>query len=430
MNLKKLFAALLTLILCMTLCLPASAAEWKDEEFSFTVPEEFVYTFSRSVPMDDPSWALAGIADPSAMLKEYQEMGVLADFYTEGRKNNFKVLSKSNSTTENVFSLRDMTEAERNEFIDKLVKTDTEGVTMEKSFVELDGQPFYRLQIDSVTSMGEIHELQYGTIFNGHTLTFVTYSETELSEEQVALLEKAAFSFHALQILEKPEPEPVNAILILGLLVILIVVVVAPFVYMPLRSRREKKQKAEMAERLSAYHKAHEDGSGYGEVQFVNETECTKEAVRTFSKYHAYVKNLPSMLIGGILCATVVILAFFFDVTWWMKLAAVAVTVYFLYRTINMGNAVERVQQKVFGRGLSSTARYTFFEEGFRVAGIQSASVYPYFQIQSIKKHGHYLYLYYSPDNAYPIDQFGFTQGEFEEFSSFILKKTEKSKRA
>ena len=130
------------------------------------------------------------------------------------------------------------------------------------------------------------------------------------------------------------------------------------------------------------------------------------------------------------MCASVLALAFTFDVTWWMKLAAVAVAVYFLYRAINMGTAVEKVQQKVFGRGVSSTARYTFFDEGFRVAGIQSASVYPYFQITTVRKHGHYLYLYYSQDNAYPVDQFGSTQGEFEEFSRFISEKTAKSKKA
>lgn len=430
MNWKKIFAALLTAVLCAIICLPASAEEWKNEEFSFTVPEEIVYTFSPAVLQEDPSWALAGIADPSAMLKEYREMGVLTDLYTEGRKCNLKVLSKSNNTTETIFNLRDMPEEEKSQFLDKLAQAETEGVTVEKSYVDFGGQPFYRIQIDSVTSMGEIHELQYGTIFNGHTLTFVTYSEKALSEEQAALLEKAASSFQILQLLEKPEPKPLNLALMLALLVVLVVVVVAPFIYIPVRNRQEKKRKAEMAERLSAYHKAHENGSGYGEVRFVNETDCTREAVQTFSRYHAYGKNLASLLIGGLLCASVLALAFTFDVTWWMKLAAVAVAVYFLYRAINMGTAVEKVQQKVFGRGVSSTARYTFFDEGFRVAGIQSASVYPYFQITTVRKHGHYLYLYYSQDNAYPVDQFGFTQGEFEEFSRFISEKTAKSKKA
>lgn len=70
MNWKKIFAALLTAVLCAVICLPASAEEWKNEEFSFTVPEEIVYTFSPAVLQEDPSWALAGIADPSAMLKE------------------------------------------------------------------------------------------------------------------------------------------------------------------------------------------------------------------------------------------------------------------------------------------------------------------------------------------------------------------------
>ena len=55
-----------------------------------------------------------------------------------------------------------------------------------------------------------------------------------------------------------------------------------------------------------------------------------------------------------------------------------------------------------------------------------SASVYPYFQITDVRKHGHYVYLYYGPDNAYMVDQFGFKLGEYEDFLKFISEKTGK----
>ena len=74
----------------------------------------------------------------------------------------------------------------------------------------------------------------------------------------------------------------------------------------------------------------------------------------------------------------------------------------------------------------SSTAHYAFYDEAFRVSGIQSASVFPYFQIVDVRKHGHYIYLYYGPENAYMVDQFGFSKGEFSDFVKFISEKTGK----
>ena len=62
------------------------------------------------------------------------------------------------------------------------------------------------------------------------------------------------------------------------------------------------------------------------------------------------------------------------------------------------------------------------------IFSIQRSSGYPvpYFQITDVRRRGQYLYLYYGPDNAYMVDQYGFTQGEFEEFQQFIREKTGK----
>lgn len=52
--------------------------------------------------------------------------------------------------------------------------------------------------------------------------------------------------------------------------------------------------------------------------------------------------------------------------------------------------------------------------------------MFPYFQIVDVRKHGHYIYLYYGPENAYMVDQFGFSKGEFSDFVKFISEKTGK----
>ena len=434
MKQKRTISALLLLLVCTALFLPVSAfAEtsghvWAGEDYKIALPEEVIYTFSPDVSFDDPSWVQAGIGDPVSMLEEYDEMNVVADFYTEGRAENVRVLSNTNNNIESMYDMKDLTEEERQSFLDS-VDTENDEVQLEKSFVEIGGQPFYRIRIDSVSSMGEVHELQYGTVVNGHTLTVLAVSETELTEAQTALLEKIANGVEITQRVPKPEPAPLNVAVLVVTLVVLAAVIVAPIIYLPLRKRRDKREKAKAAEMISQYRQTHTDENSYGAVRFVNETECTREAVRTFSRYHAYGKNLPALLLEGGLYLLVLGATFFFDLTWWLKLIAAAMVAYFAYRAISMSGNIEKIQQKVFSRGVSSTARYTFFEEGFRVAGIQSASVFPYFQITAVKQHGHYLYLYYGFDNAYLIDQFGFSLGSYEEFSAFIAEKTKKEKQ-
>ena len=126
------------------------------------------------------------------------------------------------------------------------------------------------------------------------------------------------------------------------------------------------------------------------------------------------------------LCVVTVCAAFLIDSVWWMKLAAVAVTAYYAYKLIAMPGAVEKIQIKVHSQGMSKTAHYTFYNDVFRVSGIQSANVVPYFQLTEVRRCGQYLYLYYGPDNAYLVDDYGFQQGESRDFEKFIRGKLQK----
>ena len=129
---------------------------------------------------------------------------------------------------------------------------------------------------------------------------------------------------------------------------------------------------------------------------------------------------------GTVLCLFMLGMAFLLDTEWWLKLLALGITIYYGYKIGTAGQATEKVQRKVFGRGVSDVARLAFYDEAFRVSGIQSASVFPYFQITAVRRHSHYLYLYYGPENAYLVDQYGFTLGDWESFLKFIAEKTGK----
>ncbi len=423
MKLKKLFTLILSLALALAVFgLPAEAEEWDGGDFTLTVPEEFVYIMTPYTAENDPVWALAKIVSATETIQEYQDDGVLADFRTEDGFS-VKLRQKSNDTTESIYTLRDMDEAELTEFVASMVQSQTEDLTVENEIFSVEDQPFYQITIEGVVNEEEVHEVMQGTFINGYNLWVDTYSVTEFTEEQLALVDALTSSMRFVNVLPRPETEPVDAALLLLLLAVLVIIIVAPLVYLPLQKRWDKKEKAKMADRLSQYRKEHPGDALSGVPLFVNETDCTREAIRAFSLYHVYGKGLPSLLVGAIMCAAVLIATLVFDMTWWLKIIAAVVAVYFAYKTISAPRNFQKVQEKVYGRGTSQTARYTFYEDGFRVAGVQSASTFPYFQISTVRRRGQYLYLYYGPDNAYMVDRYGFSLGEFEEFEKFIQQK-------
>ncbi len=427
MKLKKAAAVVLAAFLAAALSLPVSAKTWAADDFTLTVPEEFVYTFDQTTPEDDPGWALAGVGDPASVLSSYREMNVLASFYTEDGKTNVLVMEQESSMAKRLFNLKDASEEEKQELLDGLGEANSDQVSVTKAYQDVNGMPFYRFQVDSQIEGAQAHDVIYGTVLNGYSLIIDLYNgDKEITEEQFALQDSLVNSLQITRVLEKPEEEPANYAPMMILLGLLVIAIAAPFIYYPVKGKKNKREKDKMAERLSQYRQDHPEDDLSGEPRFLNATDCTKEAIHTFSVYHAYVKNVGALLAGVFLCALILAAAFALSAEWWLKLSAVVVAGYSAYRVFNMPSLVEKVQIKVFQRGVSSTARYAFYEEAFRVSGVQSASVYPYFQISAVRRHSHYLYLYYGPDNAYLVDQYGFEKGEFEEFEAFIREKTGK----
>lgn len=429
MKRNKWTAALLALVLMLALPLGASAETFSTEDFTIEIPEG-MYIFGPETSVDDPSWALAGVGDPQSKLDDYREMNGIAELVTEDGKTSVLIMQSESDTSQRIFNLRDLTEEEQQEFLDGVMRSRSDDIKVDKYYIDVNGQPFYRLRVDGAAEGIEYHEVQYATIVNGYSLGFDIYGgDVSVTQEQEDMLLDMVESITFSEILEKPETtvETKDMVVLAAVLVLLVLVILVPAVYLPIKSKRDKKLKAKLAEQLTAYHKSHGDSENHlGEMRFVNSTDCTKEAIHTFSFYQSYVKNIGSVLVGGFLCICAFVVAFALDADWWVKLLAVAIVVYYGYKVFNMPHALEKIQRKVYDRGVSSTAHYAFYDEAFRVSGIQSASVFPYFQIIDVRRHNHYIYLYYGPENAYMVDQYSFTLGEFDDFVKFISEKTGK----
>lgn len=422
-------AALLALVLLLALPLSAAAETFSTEDFTIEIPEG-MYQFGPTTSVDDPSWALAGVADPTTKLQTYQDMHGIAELITQDGETSILIMQNQTDTTESIFSLRDLSEEDKEKFLDGTMQSKSEDILVEKYYIDVNGQPFYRLRVDGSSEGMEYHEVQYATIINGYSLGFDIYGGDEtVTQEQEDMLLGIVESITFSEILEKPETTVTlqDYVVVAAVLVLLVMVILVPVVYVPIRNRKEKRLKAKLAEQLTQYHKDHGTSEkDLGELRFVNSTDCTKEAIHSFSLYQSYVKNLGSLLIGGVLCVAAFIVAFALDAEWWGKLLVVGIVVYYGYKVFSMPHTLEKIQRRVYDRGISSTAHYAFYDEGFRVSGIQSASVFPYFQIVDLRRHGHYLYLYYGPENAYMVDKFTFSLGQYEDFVKFISEKTGK----
>lgn len=408
---------------------PAMAETWEGAEYSFTAPEGMHQLGPDTLP-NDPVWALLGIADVTEKLKEYSDMGVLVNFVSEDGKTNINVMRRESDYSKNVYNVRSISEEDRQKVLEDLVQAQNDDFSVKREWFTAGDNLFYRVQIDTDQAEMEIHELIIGTIVNGYALNFdiVSTEETGFTDEQVAMLENMAASLKFTEIREKPEPDATSTLTTILLLVLLVAALALPFIYIPIKSKKEKKRKAHLAEQLSEYHKTHAPDTVEGEAVFSNSTDCTKEAIHKFAIYQAYIKNVGELCFGAVMCVAMLAAAFITDTEWWMKLAAVAIAGYYVYKIISASSAIEKVQRKVFGRGPSQTAHYSFYPGAFRVSGIQSASVVPYFQITEVRRQGQYLYLYYGPENAYMVDQYGFAMGDFEEFVKFIGEKTKREK--
>ncbi len=77
-------------------------------------------------------------------------------------------------------------------------------------------------------------------------------------------------------------------------------------------------------------------------MRFANSTDCTREAIKSFSIFHAYIKNIGSLIIGAVLSLVTVIITFTLDSEWWMKLLAVGIVVYYGYKIFSTPTNIEK----------------------------------------------------------------------------------------
>lgn len=439
MKRKRLSVLLLALMILLAAPFTVAAEQWNYDDFTVEVPEG-LYIFTPETSVSDPAWALAGITDPIETLDMYSNeengMNAIANFVSAGGKTNILVTRKASTNSQSIYNLADLNETEFDEFVNTLVGSEEESVTITAGRYEHPAMPFFTLSIDVDESAGtEMHERIYGTILNGYAIAFNTYKQdAEITQEDMDILESLAQSFKVTKIVDKSEMEEVDTLQLWGVIIfsgVIVLLVVGMIVFMRIRAGRDKKMKKQLADRLSEYRKTHGSGTeAGGTMLYANSTDCSNDAIRAFSIYHAYVKNILPIAIGITMSIAILVITIVFQTgsdDWWLPLIAAALVVYYAYKLITASSNVEKVQRKVFSMGVTTTAHYAFYDEAYRVSGIQSPATYPYFQMTDVRVSKDYIYIYYGPDNAYIINRGSFLNGASDaEFIKFIKSKLEK----
>lgn len=433
---KKLFALILSFIIAFSLPVSAYALQWEADDFSVNVPDD-LYVFTRETVPSDSSWVLAGVSNPNDVLalfksKDDKGMNAVVNFIGDNGSPNIIITKDRTEDSLEIFDFSELDDAALMEF-SKEISVVPEHFTAETEIVEYENVRMIHVKYISLESYDgeQLNEYVYATIINGNVITIDLHSKgRELEETEIKTLQDIVSSFKVTKTITREELENQNKVTaeqmrnLLIITIALIVVIVTSIIFGRVRSNREKKLKKTLAERLSAYRKENPSDTVKGELLYTNTTECSNPVLRKFSVYHAYFKNISNLIFTVILNAGLLALVLAVeDIEWWVILAVGAILIYQIFKIVSAPTEIEKVQRKIYGQGRTRDARYAFYEQSFRVSGVQSATVHPYIQITDIKKSGQYIYLYYGTDNAYILDVNNFEKGDSESFLTFVKSK-------
>ena len=439
---KRLCAVLLAVLLAVSACCVPVFAETEGTEYmipettmQITLPED-VKVISIETLYNDPVWTELGILDTYSKGSDMISNNILAEIYAFDQECVISVTKKESDFSEALYNLNDISEEDKEEFLQGLVPFTADGSTTGAAvWYEHPQIPFFRVDIESTALTGNmVYERIYGTVFNGIILTFDLYNgEEPISEEYDALMRGLVDSAVITEFTEKPgfaiDPSAKMAVL---MIVILFALLIGFIVYRYVSSNRDKKARREMANRLSEYRHMKEKAgdAADGDLRFLNETMHSDEAIRAFSKYQAMRgANLILPIFTVALAAAAIAIVMQFDISdnWWMIVALVLCVLYCVYRSATASSEIEKALIRVYSKMRSRKAAFYFYDGDFRITGLQSASLYPYFQITRMTETKDYFYLYFGEGTTYFIkkDGFkGFEKGEgADEFRAFMQEK-------
>lgn len=449
---KRIASALCAVLLALGCAVPAFAAEkttYTIEEMNITLelPDD-LYVFEQSdfnILDPNPDLEKAGFTDPQEQLEMMQEYEIYLTAVSQDQMLSINVAKKDSSTTQSVYDLSQLTDEQFEEFLDTMRgEDDTTGEIEAYEVQRYDDQPerpFFTIRMKMNSEQyGEKEELCYVTVVNGYSVTIDGVAEGDMTQEQSDLLREIADSVHVTQIIEQETIE-FNAATIFSLLfpLVLIVFLIALGVGMRIRRGHAMKERRALADRMSEYRRAQkkleEEAAAEGrtpeepETLFRNKTTYNEEVAHAFVQFHFLRRKLGVMIGYAVFALFMAASAFVLDSEWYMRLILFGVGVFLVVWMCLMPGKLYNNVMATFKKAKNKENEYTFRADDFRIAGVQSASVFPYFQVTRAYESGKYFYLYFGEEQAYYIAKDGFTVGDADGFRTFLKEKLGKNFR-
>lgn len=449
---KRIASALCAVLLALGCAVPAFAAEkttYTIEEMNITLelPDD-LYVFDQSdfnILDPNPDLEKAGFTDPQEQLEMMQEYEIYLTAVSQDQMLSINVAKKDSTTTQSVYDLSQLTDEQFEEFLDTMRGEDDTTDEIEAYEVQrYDDQPerpFFTIRMKMNSEQyGEKEELCYVTVVNGYSITIDGVAEGDMTQEQSDLLREIADSVHVTQIIEQETIE-FNAATIFSLLfpLVLIVFLIALGVGMRIRRGHAMKERRALADRMSEYRRAQkkleEEAAAEGrtpeepETLFRNKTTYNEEVAHAFVQFHFLRRKLGVMIGYAVFALFMAASAFVLDSEWYMRLILFGVGVFLVVWMCLMPGKLYNNVMATFKKAKNKENEYTFRADDFRIAGVQSASVFPYFQVTRAYESGKYFYLYFGEEQAYYIAKDGFTVGDADGFRTFLKEKLGKNFR-
>lgn len=447
---KRILSLLCAVMLVIGCAAPSFAAgtTYTIDEMNLTVelPDD-LYVFEQSdfnVLSPHPDLEKAGFTDAQEQLKLMQDYNIYLTAVSQDQQLQINLAKKESSTTQSVFDLSTLTDEQFEEFLATMRQEDgQQDETLKEYVVErYDDQPerpFFkiRLKVDSEET-GEMEELCYVTVVNGFSVTVDSVAKGSMTQEQADLIQTIADSVHITEVQEKPEVElDGEAIVSLLFPLLLIIVLIAAGIVLRVRRGHAMKERRRLADMLSDYRRAQkkleEEAAAAGtpleepKALLRNTTAYNEEVAHAFVRFHFSRRRLGLMIGYGVFALLILAAVFLVDAEWYMKLIFFAAAVFLVVWMCLMPGKLFNNVMATFKKSRVKENEYTFREDDFRIAGIQSASVYPYFQITRAYETKNYFYLYFGEEQAYYIAKDGFTVGDADGLRELLKRKLGKN---
>ncbi len=432
----------------------ASAAA--EESTEYTIPElnikvtipDSMYVFQKDqFSLSDPDISKAGITDLNEFSEKFSKYNLLLDAISEDATLEIGFYKKETEETQSYYNLQDMTEEEYEEFLKKMepdaAYQEENNLSMQVENYDHPETRFFVTRIEAEKSEAYNHsisEICYATIINGYTLTVdAVVLDAKISPDQEALIKQIVDTIEITKLIDKSEAAqlstqltPQDYFTVFGSLILMVGVVVALIVSRASRKKAERNRRL-LADKLAQYRfeeqekqeKAAEEGRTLPEPETIcsNKTEYSEAAVRSFVSYHFGRRKMPTLIIYTVVALVFILFAAFSNMDVVMRVLMAALGIIILGWECMMPNKLKKAQMALLKSSQNKYNEYYFHKKDFRITGMQSSALHPYFQIIYLGENKEYFFLYFGEQTAYFVSKEGFTNTDADSFRDFIRER-------